>query len=209
MQLHNSPSQAASISHAAAKAKEKLRINSLKLLNFDSRDEQLIHESYRQVLAFTDGLQLSYGLTAADILSALQAEHKAADEYYTVRHALAWNTDFVIPEEDIVADSKLFQQCGYDFATMCSYKQTLLANNRLSRERITSIFGPTGTKIPGVLPQDFNTLLEFAEYGIAPIVAPSFQPESVNVAPLRDRYIKLHHTINKLLHKHHDFLTSR
>jgi hypothetical protein len=80
----------------------------LKLLHFDSRDEQIIRESYQQVLAFTNGLQLSYGLTSADILSALQAAHKAADEYYTVRHALAWNTDFIIPAEAIEADSTLF-----------------------------------------------------------------------------------------------------
>ena len=98
----------AAIHHAAAKAKEKLRLNSLKLLHFDSRDDQLIQDSYQQVLTFTDGLQLSSTLTTQDILSALQAAHTAADEYYTVRHALAWNTDFVIPAEAIAADSTLF-----------------------------------------------------------------------------------------------------
>jgi hypothetical protein len=56
-------------------------------------------------------------------------------------------------------------------------------------------------EVSGVLSKDFNTLLEFADYGITPIVSPSFRPESVNVAPLRDRYLKLHHTINKLLYK--------
>jgi hypothetical protein len=173
----------------------------LKLLHFDSRDEQINQESYQQVLAFTDGLQLSYGLTFADIWSALQSAHTAADEYYTVRHALAWNTDFVIPQDAIEADSALFKECGFDFARMCRHKQHLLASNRLSRNRIISVFGPTGTKIPKVLPKDFNTLLEFADYGITPIVAPSFRPESVNIAPLRDRYLKLHHTINKLLYK--------
>ena len=34
-----------------------------------------------------------------------------------------------------------------------------------------------------------------------PIVSPSFKAEAVNVAPLRDRYNKLQHTINKLLYK--------
>jgi len=173
----------------------------LKLLHFDARDNQLIQESYQQVIAFTTGLQLTYGLTTTDIMSALQAAHTAADEYYTVRHALAWNTDFVIPQEAIVEDSNLFQKCGYDFPRMCRHKQSKLANNRLSNERIVSVLGPTGQKIPGVLLEDFNTLLEFAEHGITPIVAPSFQPDKINVAPLRDRYIKLHHTINKLLYK--------
>jgi len=173
----------------------------LKLLHFDARDNLLIQESYQQVCAFMTGLQLSYGLTKANILSALQAAHTAADEYYTVRHALAWNTDFVIPNEAIVEDSKLFRQCAYDFSKMCRHKQDKLAHNRLSRERLESIFGTTGHKIPGVMINDFNTLLEFADHGITPIVAPSFQPEKINVAPLRDRYIKLHHTINKLLYK--------
>ena len=69
----------------------------MKLLQFDSRDEQIIQESFQQVLAFSAGFQLHYGLTDNDIMSALRAAHIAADEYYTVRHALAWNTDFVIP----------------------------------------------------------------------------------------------------------------
>jgi hypothetical protein len=84
---------------------------------------------------------------------------------------------------------------------MCRHKQSKLSHNRLSVERIKSIFGATGTHISGVSSQDFNTLLEFAEHGITPIVAPSFKAEAINVAPLRDRYIKLHHTINKLLYK--------
>ena len=84
---------------------------------------------------------------------------------------------------------------------MCRHKQSKLAHNRLSTERIFSIFGPTGTTIPGVSLLDFNTLIEFATYGITPIVSPSFQADAVNVAPLRDRYIKLQHTINKLLYK--------
>ena len=138
------------IHHAAAKAKENIRFNSLKLLHFDSRDDQLIQDSYQQVLTFTDGLQLSSTLTTQDLMSSLQAAHTAADEYYSVRHALAWNTDFVFPVEAIAADSALFQDFGYDFATMCRYKQSKLDHNRLSAERIFSIFGPTGTKIPGV-----------------------------------------------------------
>ena len=68
------------------------------------------------MLAFTAGLQLHFALTDADIMSALKAAHIAADEYYTVRHALAWDTDFVIPAAAIDADSTLFQSCGRDFA---------------------------------------------------------------------------------------------
>jgi len=134
-------------------------------------------------------------------MAALQAAHTAASEYFTVRHALAWNTDFVIPAEAIATDSALFRECDYDFPAMCRYKQRKLAHNRLSTERIVSIFGSTGTNIPGVSLQDFSTLMEFATYGITPIVSPSFKLEAINVAPLRDRYIKLQHTINKLLYK--------
>ena len=84
---------------------------------------------------------------------------------------------------------------------MCHYKQSKLVHNRLSTERIFSIFGLTGTKIPGLSLLDFNTLIEFTTYGITPIVSPSFKADAVNVASLRDRYIKLQHTINKLLYK--------
>ena len=118
----------AAIHHAAAKAKEKIRLNSLKLLHFDSRDEKLIQDSIQQVLTFTDGLQLPLALTKHDLMSALQAAHTAAEEYYTVRHAMAWNTDFVFPVEAIAADAALFRDCGYDFATMCRHKQSKLAH---------------------------------------------------------------------------------
>ena len=101
----------------------------MKLHHFDSRDEQIIQESFQQVLAFSAGLQLHYGLTDKDILSDLRAAHVSADEYYTVRHALAWNTDFVIPVKAIEADSTLFQSFGRDFAAMCRHKQQLLAHN--------------------------------------------------------------------------------
>lgn len=198
---HDQLPDSAAVHHAASKAKEKIRLNSLKLLHFDTRDIQLINDSYQQVLNFAEGLQLSLPLTTQDIMAALQAAHTAASEYFTVKHALAWNTDFVIPADAIAADSMLFRDCGYDFSAMCRYKQRRLAHNRLSAERLVAIFGSTGTKIPGVSLQDFNTLLEFATCGITPIVSPSFKPEAINVAPLRDRYIKLQHTINKLLYK--------
>ena len=151
---HDQLQDSAAIHHAASKAKEKIRLNSLKLLHFDSRDIQLINDSCQQVLKFAEGLQLSLTLTTQDIMAALQAAHTAASEYFTVRHALAWNTDFVIPTEAIAADLVLFRECGYDFPAMCWYKQRKLAHNRLSTDRIVAIFGSTGTKIPGVSLQD-------------------------------------------------------
>jgi len=92
----------------------------------------LINDSYQQVVNFAEGLQLSLTLTTKDIMTALQAAHTAASEYFTVRHALAWNTDFVIPADAIAANSVLFLECGYDFSAMCRYKQRKLAHNRLS-----------------------------------------------------------------------------
>ena len=189
------------IRQAANKAKEKLRINALKILQFDSRDTSLIQESFHNSMAFIHGLQLNYGLTKQDILLALQKAHQASDEYYTMRHAMEWDTTFVIPSEAIVNDSTLFRDCDYDFPKMCRYKQNLLAANRISRHRINSVFGTDGQRIPGVDLKDIHILLGFADNGITPPVAPSFSPEKDNVAPLRDRYLKLHHTINKLLFK--------
>jgi len=74
-------------------------------------------------------------------MAALQAAHTAASEYFTVRHALAWNTDFVIPADAIAADSMLFRDCSYDFPAMCRYKQRRLAHNRLGlREQRYQVF---------------------------------------------------------------------
>lgn len=63
------------------------------------------------------------------------------------------------------------------------------------------IFGAAGNKIPGVDQRDIELLKEFAQHGITPPVSPNFQPESINIPPLRNRYVKLLHTIDKLLYK--------
>ena len=189
------------IHQSALKVKEKLRINSLQILHFDARDEEIVQASLQQAQLFISGLNLNLGLTSSDILRALQEAHKAADEYYTMRHAEAWNTDFIIPQEAIDADSALFQECGHDFSEMCRRKQSLLATNRISKDRIVAIFGSQGERVPGVDARDVQILINFAVYGITPPTSDSFKAEAHDVAPLRDRYIKLNHTINKLLYK--------
>ena len=132
---------------------------------------------------------------------ALTAAHQAADEYFTSRHTAAWDTTFVIPPEALVSDAVLFRQCNMDFPAMCRHKQSLLAKNRLSLDRLHSIFGLDGLRVPGVDPRDFNILCEFAVNGITPPVSSNFQPQSQNIPPLRDRYILLQHPINRLLYK--------
>jgi hypothetical protein len=52
-----------------------------------------------------------------------------------------------------------------------------------------------------MLNSDFVTLTEFARYGITPPAAPDFVPESVNIPPLRERYLKVRHTVNYLLYQ--------
>jgi len=155
--MNNDQLQVASlqrIHQSALKVKEKLRINSLKILHFDARDNEIVQASLQQAQLFINGLHLNAGLTSSDILQALQEAHRAADEYYTMRHAQAWNTDFVIPQEAIDADSALFLDCDHDFTEMCRRKQSLLAANRISRDRIVAIFGSRGERIPGVDARD-------------------------------------------------------
>ena len=132
------------IHQSALKVKEKLRLNALRILHFDARDETIVQEAYHQVTQFIGALHLNFGLTTNDILCALQDAHRASDEYYTMRHAQAWNTDFVIPAESIEADSALFRLCNYDFTEVCRRKQALLAKNGISKDRILAIFGPNG-----------------------------------------------------------------
>ena len=100
---------------AVAKSKERLRLNSIKILHFDSRDDIVINAAFRQVQSFISGLHLTFGLTTSDIMTALQAAHQAADEYFTMRHTEAWDITFIIPQADIDADMKL-----YEISTMIS-----------------------------------------------------------------------------------------
>jgi len=170
-------------------------------LHFDSRDEDIVLQAFQHVQAYCKGFHFLHSLSTDQILAALTAAHKASDEYYTSKHTAAWDTTFVIPTAAIESDAELFRNCNKDFSRMCRNKQELLSSNRLSVSRLHSIFGPDGTKIPGVSPRDFQILCEFAQDGITPPVSPSFRPESVNIPPLRDRYILLHHPINRLLYK--------
>ena len=127
------------------KQKKILRINSLKLLHLDSRNDQIIQESLEQVLIFTDGLQLSYGLTSNDILLALQATHTAADEY------LSWDG----VEHRFCHPRRSIRICLGSVTTICKdvYKQI------------------------------------------------DYQKSVLSPSSMSHRYIKLQHTMNKLLYK--------
>jgi len=187
------------IRRGALKAKEKLRINNLKILHFDSTDHMLVAKAKTTVDTFSSALGIKSPITEADILNALQQAHIASDEYYNMTHAAAWNTTFEFPHEAIASDRLLWDSCGHDFTLMCKTKQEKLAGNRLSVDRIIAIFGQDGTTIPGMLLSDFHLLVDFATNGITPIVAEDFLPESINIPPLRARYVTLKHTINSLL----------
>jgi len=187
--------------HGALKTKEKRRINELKILQFDSRDKLLIAENTAHVVAFMSCLGLDASIDPLQIEDTLQQAHMASDEYYTISHAQKWNTDFEFPQEAVQTDMALFTECGHDFTQMCQMKQTKLAANRLSVQRVIDTFGPTGAKYPTMASSDFSLLLEFAQHGITPIYSTEFVPESTNLPPLRARYVTLKHTINKLLFK--------
>lgn len=153
------------------------------------------------VQSFIDALGLSTSLTHADIHSALRSAHVAADEHFNLVNAQQWNTTFEFPAEALAADAVLFQQCEGDFTKMCSIKQSSLADNRLSLRRVIETFGPTGQRIPSMLQADFVTLTEFARFGITPLVASDFVPNSTLIPPLRERYLKVKHTVNYLLYQ--------
>ena len=184
---------------AALKAKEKIRINNLKVLHFDATDKAKIQDAKSKVDSFCSALGITGTLSEKTILDALHQAHIASDEHYNLATAAAWNTTFEFPAEAIAADKQLWDQCSQDFTLMCSTKQRKLASNRLSVERIKSVFGEDGMRVPGMLPTDFNWLLEFASNGITPILADDFQPQRHDIPPLRARYEKVKHTVNSLL----------
>ena len=57
---------------------------------------------------------------------------------YDIRH----------PPEALASDAALFRECHRDFSTMCQHKQSKLASNLLSLDRLHSIFGPDGRCVP-------------------------------------------------------------
>lgn len=88
-----------SIHAAAAKSREKQRVNSLKILHFDSRDEEKVNQAFQEVVAFSHGFNFPRNLSSIDIMVALTAAQQASDEYFTSRHTAAWDTTFVIPPQ--------------------------------------------------------------------------------------------------------------
>ena len=189
------------IQQGALKSREHRRINSLKILHFDSTDNELVQITKSFADSFISALNLGGTVSEDQVLNALQQAHIASDGYYNVTHAQQWNTTFEFPPEAVAADAALLQSCGNDFALMCKAKQSKLAHNRLSVRRVLETFGPQGSKIPGMLPADFALLLEFAQNGITPPVGTDFVPQADNLPPLRQRYITLKHTVNSLLFK--------
>jgi len=87
---------------------------------------------------------------------------------------------------------------------MCQTKQSKLAHNRISVQRVLDTFGSQGTKVPGMMFPDFKLLLEFARNGITSPVGADFVPQASNLPPLRQRYMTLKHTVNSLLFQQWD-----
>ena len=108
----------------AMKAREKLRINSMKILQFDSTDKGKVAKAKMAVDEFTHSLAIKAQLSDKDILDALQQAHIASDEYYNLKHAAAWDTTFEFPPEAISADMELWKQCSRDFTLMCKQNKT-------------------------------------------------------------------------------------
>jgi len=166
----------------------------LQILQFDSRDMELISQQHRAVQEFGIALGLNVQITADRLRSVLEHAHRASEGYYTLKHAEQWNTDFEFPQDAIDAE---------DLTTICKVKQARLAHNRLSVKRVLHAFGPLGTKYPKMLHADFMILMDFAANGITPLFADDFVPQSSNPPPLRARYLTLKHTVNFLLYKQH------
>jgi hypothetical protein len=178
------------------KSREHKRLN-----RFDSTDNKLLQQTKAYADAFITALNLGGTISEDQILTALQQAHIASDGYYSVEHAKQWNTTFEFLAEVIAADAALLASCGNDFTLMCKTKQSKMAHNRISVQRIIDTFGPLGTKVPGMLFSDFKLLSEFTHNGITPPVGADFIPQTRNLPPLRQGYMTLKHTVNSLLFK--------
>jgi len=132
-------------------------------------------------------------------MDALKQAHIASDEYCSLANTVGWSTTFEFPQSAVDEDHQLCQEYGHDFTLMCKIKQSMLAANRLSVERVKCIFDDQSDKVQGMAQRDFLLLLDFAENGITPIIGYDFVPEATNIPPLRARYEKVVHTVNSLL----------
>ena len=99
------------------KAREKRRINSLQILQFDTRDIELINKQHCAVQEFGAALGLKLRISVDQIRKVLEDAHRAAEGYYTLKHAEQWNTDFEFPQDAINADAALWRQCSHDLIT--------------------------------------------------------------------------------------------
>jgi hypothetical protein len=71
-------------SHQVGRTEDAFAIlNSLKILHFDCRDDEIVQQAFQQVLDFNKDFHLSYGLITDGIKAALIAAHRASNEYFT------------------------------------------------------------------------------------------------------------------------------
>ena len=82
------------IQHGALKSREHKRINNLKILHFDSTDNELVQITKSFVDSFISALNLGGTITDEQILNALQQARIASDGYNNVTYAQEWNTTF-------------------------------------------------------------------------------------------------------------------
>ena len=77
----------------ALKAKERLRLNNLKILHFDSTDNQRIQAAKSTVDTFCAALGIRDSLSDEVIMDALKQVHIASDEYYSlaIQHSSSLN----------------------------------------------------------------------------------------------------------------------
>jgi hypothetical protein len=73
----------------ALKAKERLRLNNLKILRFDSTDNRRIQAAKSAVDSFCAALGIKDSLSEEVIMDALKQAHIASDEYYSLANAVA------------------------------------------------------------------------------------------------------------------------
>lgn len=126
------------------------------------------------------------------LLEVARKSYLLADEVFTAQDAEEWGNGFIVSEELVASDERLFQASMRDITTMARRRKKLLEPTRLNRLRVES---STQRDNP-----ERERLLLLADKGMPIMLRPGFVPDGAGPLPaLRRTYLNVQCAVNRLL----------
>lgn len=134
------------------------------------------------------------------IQETLTKAHIVASETYGIAAAQLWSEGFEFPPDVGIVGENLLRKHNYNAITAFEEHHNKRNHQYLNHDRVISVFGKNGHKIPDLDPVDFQRILQLAEEGIKVITPTGFIPYS-QPQPFRDLYLKVAPAVHKTLMK--------